>query len=78
MVAVTGGPSLFNGDVMKTKPTLAERIKAVEEEADAELDILAEQMRPSNIPGPSLRQMWLARAGGNVLEAYLSVMEKGL
>ena len=60
------------------KATLAERIKAVQEEAESELDRLSEEMRPTNIPGPSLRQMWLARAGGDVLEAYLSVMEKGL
>ena len=60
------------------KATLADRIKAVQEEAEAELDRLSEAMRPSNIPAPSLRQMWLARAGGDVLEAYLEVMEKGL
>ena len=60
------------------KPTLADRIKAVEDEAEAELDRLAEEMRPPNVPGPSLRQMWLAKAGGNTLKAYLLVTTKGL
>lgn len=62
----------------KKQPSLADRIKAVKDEADAELDRLAEEMRPSNIPGPSMRQMWMAKAGGNVLETYLMLMEKGL
>ena len=64
---------------MKSKKlTLADRIKAIEVETDAELDRLAEELRPSNVPGPSMRQMWLARTGGNVLKAYLLVTEKGL
>ena len=60
------------------KPSLADRIKAIEDETDAELDRLAEELRPSNVPGPSIRQIWLAKTGGNVLKAYLLVMEKGL
>ena len=64
---------------MKSKKlTLADRIKAIEVETDAELDRLAEELRPSNGPGPSLRQMWLAKTGGNTLKAYLMVIEKGL
>jgi len=60
------------------KPTLADRIKAIEDETDAELDRLAEELRPSNVPEPSIRQIWFAKTGGNVLKAYLLVMEKGL
>src|SRR5262249_10279986 len=52
-------------------PTLAERIAALEEESDEALDKLAEEMRPPNVPGPALRQMWMAKAGGNVFDAYL-------
>lgn len=60
------------------KPTLAKRIEADKAEAEAELDKLAEELRPSNVPGPSLKQMWMAKAGGNVFEAYLLVTTKGL
>jgi len=60
------------------KPTLADRIKAIKDEAESELDRLAEELRPSNVPGPSLRQMWMAKAGNNVFEAYLLVTDKGL
>lgn len=58
--------------VQKRKiPTLAERIAALKEESDEALDKLAEEMRPPNVPGPALRQMWMAKAGGNVFDAYL-------
>jgi hypothetical protein len=47
-------------------PTLAERIKALREEVEKELDRLAEEKRPASVPGP-----WMARGGGNLFEAYL-------
>lgn len=52
-------------------PTLAERIGALKEEIEAELDRLAEERRPPSVPGPWMRQNWMAKAGGNVFEAYL-------
>jgi len=56
------------------KPSLAERVKALREECDAELDRLAEELRPKNergaIPAVSLRAMWVAR-GRNAFDSYL-------
>jgi hypothetical protein len=52
-------------------PTLAERIQALKEEIDGELDRLAEQNRPANIPAPWLKQNWLGKANGNAFEALL-------
>jgi hypothetical protein len=60
-------------------PTLAERVKALEEEVDAELDRLAEAHRPENVPAPALRLMWTAKAMGNIFVAYqVAVKELGL
>jgi len=53
-------------------PSLAERIRALEEEASDEIDRLAETTRHANIPAAVIRQMWMARGGGNVLHAYLA------
>jgi hypothetical protein len=47
-------------------PTLAERVEALKEEVDAELDRLADLHRPSNVPAPWLRLNWMAKAGGNL------------
>ena len=53
-------------------PSLSERIRALEEEASDEIDRLAETTRHANIPAGVIRQMWMARGGGNVLHAYLA------
>jgi len=53
-------------------PSLAERIEALEAECDAELDRLAEETRHANIPAGVIKQMWMAKGGGNVLHAYLA------
>ena len=56
-------------------PSLAERITALEEEVDQELDRLAEEVRPKDehaaIPAGTIRRMWEARAAGNLFHAYL-------
>jgi hypothetical protein len=57
-------------------PTLAERIEALREEVNAELDRLAEERRPPSIPGPWMRQNWMAKGGGNVFEAYLAAIKE--
>jgi len=60
-------------------PTLVERVDAIGQEVDDELDRLAEVHRPSNVPGPSLRRMWLAKAAGNKFEALkVALKELGL
>jgi hypothetical protein len=60
-------------------PSLVGRIEALENEVEAELDRLAEETRHANIPAGVIRQMWMARGGGNVLHAYLAaVKELGL
>jgi hypothetical protein len=62
-------------EAAKQKPsisTLAERIEALREEVSAVLDRLAEERRPPSIPGPWMRQNWMAKGGGNVFEAYLA------
>jgi len=59
---------------MKKKPkkqSLADRVKALRDECDAELDRLAEAGRPSSIPACSIRAMWMARGAGHIFDAYL-------
>jgi len=57
------------------KVPLEERIEALEKEIDAELDRMAEEVRPKDergaIPAGTIRRMWLARAAGNLFHAYL-------
>ena len=57
-------------------PSLAERIRALEEEAGDEIDRLAEATRHANIPAGVIRQMWMAKGGGNVLHAYLAAAKE--
>jgi hypothetical protein len=57
-------------------PTLAERIVALREEVEAELDRLSELNRPPSIPGPWIRQNWMGKGGGNVFEAYLAAVRE--
>jgi len=57
-------------------PTLVERVEALKEEVSDALTALADLHRPSNVPGPWLRQNWIAKAGGNVFEAYLVAMKE--
>jgi hypothetical protein len=56
-------------------PTLAERIEAFKEEVEEALSALAEEHRPKRedgaVPAGTMRQLWMARAGGNVFEGYL-------
>ena len=56
--------------------SLAERIEALEAEADVELDRLAEAHRPPSVPAGWMRTNWLARGGGNVLHAYLAAAKE--
>ena len=60
----------------QVEPSLAERIEALEAECDAALDRLAEETRHANIPAGVIRQMWMARSGGNVLHAYLAAAKE--
>ena len=64
----------------KSEKTLADRIIAIEKEADAELDRLAEEVRPKDehaaIPAGTIRRMWEARAMGNIFYAYLVAVGK--
>jgi len=56
-------------------PSLAERVEALEKEIDAELDRMAEEVRPKDehaaVPAGTIRRMWEARAAGNLFHAYL-------
>ena len=56
--------------------SLAERIEALEAEADAELDRLANETRHANIPAGVIKQMWMARGGGNTFYAYLAAAKE--
>jgi hypothetical protein len=56
--------------------SLADRITALKEEVEDELSRLAEEKRPAGVPGPWLRQNWMARAGGNPFEAYLVAVKE--
>jgi hypothetical protein len=56
--------------------TLAERITALEEEVNAELDRLAEERRPANVPAGVIRLMWLGKGGGNSFYAYLAAAKE--
>jgi hypothetical protein len=42
-------------------PTLAERVRALEEEVNDALDRLADQTRPSSVPAGVMRRMWRQR-----------------
>jgi hypothetical protein len=53
-------------------------VEALKEEVDAELDRLADLHRPSNVPAPWLRLNWMAKAGGNMFEAYLMAVKLDL
>ena len=57
-------------------PTLASRIRELEEEADAELDRLAEKHRPPNVPAGWMRVNWMARGAGSVFAAYLAAAKE--
>ena len=57
-------------------PSLADRIEALREEVSDALSALAELHRPSSVPGPWLRQNWVAKAAGNVFEAYLLAVKE--
>jgi hypothetical protein len=73
-------------------PTLAERIAALREEVEAELDRLAELHRPKGewkdtaivgvkdlvgaVPAEDIRLGWMAKGGGHVFEAYLSAIKE--
>jgi len=57
-------------------PTLAERIEALKEEVEEALTALSEERRPASVPGPWIRQNWMARGGGNVFEAYLAAIKE--
>jgi len=60
------------------KQSLAARVKALRDECDAELDRLAEELRPKSergaLPAQSMRAMWLARGGGHIFDAYLAAI----
>jgi hypothetical protein len=63
------------------KKSLIERLEELREEIDAELDRLAEERRPKGIgavPAGALRQIWLAKGGGNVWDAYAYLAAKEL
>jgi hypothetical protein len=64
----------------KKPASLAERIEAIKDEADKELDRLAELRRPTGagaVPAGVIRQLWEARAGaGNVVEACLIALKE--
>jgi len=64
----------FTEDEM-AKKALEDRIVEMEEEVDAELDRMAEEVRPKDehaaIPAGTIRRMWEARAGGNLFHALL-------
>jgi len=57
------------------KSSLVERIEAMEREIDAELNRMAEEVRPKSehaaVPAGTIRRMWEARAAGNLFHAYL-------
>jgi hypothetical protein len=57
-------------------PSLAERIIALKEEVEAELDRLAEARRPPSVPGPWMKQNWMGKGGGNAFEAYLAAVRE--
>jgi len=57
-------------------PSLAERISALKEEVESELDRLSEANRPSTVPGPWVKQNLMAKAGGNAFEAYLLAVKE--
>lgn len=62
-------------------PSLAERVEALEKEIDAELNRMAEEVRPKSehaaIPAGTIRRMWEARATGvNLFHAYLVAVGK--
>jgi hypothetical protein len=60
---------------MAKKATLEDRVIAIERECDAELDRMAEEVRPKDehaaIPAATIRRMWEARAAGNLFHALL-------
>jgi hypothetical protein len=51
--------------------TLAERVESLEQECSDALDRLAEENRPASVPARVIRQLWTAKAAGNVFHAYL-------
>ncbi|PWT79340.1 MAG: hypothetical protein C5B58_13665 [Acidobacteria bacterium] len=61
-------------------PSLAQRIEALKEEVEEALSALAEEHRPKRedgaVPAGVIRQLWMARAGGNVFEAYLIAVKE--
>jgi len=61
----------------KKRNDLAERLEAIREEADKELDRLAEERRPESVPAGWMRLNWLARANGNIYEACLAAIREG-
>jgi len=50
--------------LLEQAQTLVEEAEALDDHADILLDQLAEKYRHSNIPAGALRQLWMARAGG--------------
>jgi hypothetical protein len=52
-------------------------IEAWREKLDDALSALAEARRPPSIPGPWLKQNWMAKAGGNTFEAYIGARREG-
>jgi len=61
----------------KKQQSLAERIEKLRAECDAFLDSEAEKVRHSSIPAPTIRQLWMAKAGGNLFEATLLASKEG-
>jgi hypothetical protein len=54
----------------------AEAIKALKDRVDERLDRMAENCRPTSIPGPWLRTNWMGKGGGNVFEALLAAVKE--
>jgi len=61
-------------------PSLAERVEALKEEVEEALNALAEERRPKGegraVPAGAMRQLWMAKAGGNMFEAYLIAVKQ--
>jgi len=56
-------------------PTFAERIEALREDVEDEVNRRAEEKRPPSVPAGWMRQHWMARTG-NIFDAYLESLKE--
>src|SRR5262249_22756724 len=81
-----GRKHVHNGDDLNMKKkirkscSLVDEINRIKDKVDRELDRLAEERRPkgegSAVPRDTVRQLWMAKGGGNAIEAYLAVVKE--